>query len=75
MHGRPNPQRSLLAIVDMEEQVPKDHPLRRIKAVADVALTRLPAGARPHVCPCGARLRAARAAVGSLTNDRPVLGA
>ena len=41
MRGRPNPQRSMLAIVDLEERVPKDHPLRRIKEVADVALARL----------------------------------
>lgn len=35
------PQRSLLAIVDLEERVPRDHPLWRIKAMADVALERL----------------------------------
>ena len=31
----------MLAIVDLEERVPWDHPLRRIKAVADAALTRV----------------------------------
>ena len=41
MRGRPYLQRSLLAIVDPEEQVSRDHPLRRIKAVADVAVARL----------------------------------
>ena len=41
MRGRPNPQRSMPAIVDWEERVPQDHPLRRIKAVADAALARL----------------------------------
>ena len=41
MRGRPNPQRSMLAIVDLEERVPRDHPLRRIKEVADAALARL----------------------------------
>ncbi len=41
MRGRPNPQRSMLAIVVLEERVPQDHPLRRIKAVADAALERL----------------------------------
>lgn len=35
------PQRSLLAIVDLEERVPRDHPLRRINAMADVAPERL----------------------------------
>ena len=41
MRGRPNPQRSLLAIVDLEERIPRDHLLRRIKEVADAALARL----------------------------------
>ncbi|MCY4522789.1 MAG: transposase, partial [Caldilineaceae bacterium] len=41
MRGRPNPQRSMLAIVDLEERILQDHPLRRIKAVADAALERL----------------------------------
>ena len=41
MRGRPNPQRSMLAIVDLEERIPRDHPLRRIKEVADAALERL----------------------------------
>ena len=38
MRSRPNPQRSMLAIVDMEERVSQDHPLWRIKEVADAAL-------------------------------------
>ncbi len=41
MRGRPNAQRSMLAIVDLEARVPKDHPLRTIKAVADAALAQL----------------------------------
>ncbi len=41
MRGRLNPQRSMLAIVDPEEQVSRDHRLRRLKAVADAALERL----------------------------------
>ena len=32
MRGRPNPQRSLPAIVNLEERVSKEHPLRRLKA-------------------------------------------
>ena len=31
----------MLAIVDLEDRIPRNHPLRRIKAVADVALERL----------------------------------
>ena len=41
MRGRPNAQRTMLAIVDLEERIPKDHPLRTIKAVADAALAEL----------------------------------
>ena len=38
-----DPQVTMLALVDLEERVPKDHPLRTIKAVADEALERLSA--------------------------------
>lgn len=38
MRGRPNPQRSMLAIANLEERVPQDHPRRRIKEVAGAAL-------------------------------------
>ncbi len=41
MRGRRDAQASMLAFVDLEERVPKDHPLRTIKAVADQALERL----------------------------------
>ena len=41
MRGRRDPQATMLAFVDLEERVPKDHPLRTIKAVADEALERL----------------------------------
>ena len=43
MHGRRDPQATMLAFVDLEERVSKtkDHPIRTIKAVADEALGRL----------------------------------
>ena len=41
MRGRRDPQVTMMALVDLEERVPKDHPLRTIKAVADEALERL----------------------------------
>ncbi len=41
MRGRRDPQATMLAFVDLEERVPKDHPLRTIKAVTDEALERL----------------------------------
>lgn len=39
--GRPHSQCSMLVIVDLEERVPRDHPLQRIKVVANAALARL----------------------------------
>ena len=41
MRGRRDPQVTMLAFVDLEERVPKDHPIRTIKTVADKALERL----------------------------------
>lgn len=41
MRGRLNAQHTRLAIVDLEELVSRDHPLRPIKAVADAALAEL----------------------------------
>src|SRR5437764_743437 len=38
MRGRRNPQVTMLAFVDLEERVPVQHPLRRIKRLADAAL-------------------------------------
>ncbi len=41
MRGSGDPQEVMLEVVNLEERVPKDHPLRTIKAVADEALKRL----------------------------------
>lgn len=41
MRGRREPQVTMLAFVDLEERVPKGHPLRTIKGVADRALGEL----------------------------------
>lgn len=41
MRGRHDPQATMLAFVDLESRVPRDHPLRSIKALADEALARL----------------------------------
>ena len=41
MRGQRDPQVSMLAFVDLEERVPRDHPLRTIKALADRALAEL----------------------------------
>ncbi len=41
MRGTPDRQRSMLVVLDVESQVPGDHPLRRIKALVDEGLARL----------------------------------
>ena len=37
MCGPPKPQRNMLAIAALEKRPPRDHPWRRVKAVADAA--------------------------------------
>src|SRR5215208_3682722 len=41
MRGRRDPQITMLALIDLEERVPPDHPLRTIKRLADHALAEL----------------------------------
>ena len=41
MRGRPDPQITMLAFIDLEERVPKAHPLRAIKRLAGDALAEL----------------------------------
>jgi transposase len=41
MRGEDGRQRAMLVIFDAEQRVPKGHPLRRIKALADAALVQL----------------------------------
>ena len=41
MRGHRNPQPTMLAVINLEERVPLDHPLRLIKALADQALAQL----------------------------------
>lgn len=43
MRGKTSPQTSMLFLQSPEEVVPKNHPLRRVKALADAALTELSA--------------------------------
>jgi transposase len=59
MRGRREPQATMLAFVDLEERVPRNHPLRVIKQFADRALVDLSpvfdemyaAGGRPSIPP------------------------
>lgn len=41
MRGTPDRQRAMYVVLDVETQVPADHPLRRIKALVDEGLTAL----------------------------------
>jgi transposase len=59
MRGRRSPQITMLAFVDLEERVPRDHPLRAVKCLADGALAGLSStfdamysvGGRPSIPP------------------------
>src|SRR5271154_3171955 len=41
MRGYDNQQEQIFSYVSMEKRVPQDHPLRRIRAMTDVALQRM----------------------------------
>ena len=41
MRGEERRQRSMLLVVNLEERIPKQHPLRRIKQMAELALKEL----------------------------------
>lgn len=59
MRGQREPQATMLAFVDLEERVPRNHPLRVVKQLADRALAELSAvfdemyaaGGRPSIPP------------------------
>jgi hypothetical protein len=41
MRGEERRQRSMLLVVNLEERIPKEHPLKRVKQMADAALKEL----------------------------------
>src|SRR5215469_1216682 len=41
MRGEERRQRSMLLVIDLEERIPAEHPLRRIKAMANAVLKEL----------------------------------
>jgi transposase len=43
MRGEERRQRSMLLVINLEERIPKEHPLRRIKLLADTVLKGLSA--------------------------------
>ena len=59
MRGRCNPQRRMLAFVDLDARIPAAHPLRTVKRLADRVLAELlpvfdrmyAAGGRPSIPP------------------------
>ncbi len=38
MRGVPNPQTAMFSYISLEERVPKDHPLRKLKVLVDTVL-------------------------------------
>ena len=75
MRGRRDPQATMLAFVDMEERVPKDHPIRSIKAVADEALERLSPEFDRMYSKVGQSVRPAGTTAEGIAAHLPVLGA
>ena len=75
MRGRRGPQVTMLALVDLEERVPKDHPLRTIKAAADEALERLSGEVRPDVLGGGPGVGATGTTAEGVAAHLPLLGA
>ena len=75
MRGRHEEQEVMLAFVDIEGRVPKDHPLRTIKTVADEALARLSPEFDRMYSKVGAGLGATGATVEGVPAHLPLLGA
>src|ERR1700692_1551287 len=46
MRGEERQQRSMLMVLNLEQRVPQEHPLRRIKQLAEMVLQRLSASSR-----------------------------
>ena len=76
MRGKRNPQAAMPALADVEERVPRDHPIRTIKALAGEALPRLsPEFDRMDAQVGRAPAPAAGASPEGIAADQPVLGA
>ena len=58
MRGEERQQRSMLMVLDLEQRVPKEHPLRRIKQLSEAVLKQLsPTFDRSTAPPAGPRSR------------------
>ena len=75
MRGEERQQRSMLMVLNLEQRVPKDHPLRRIKQLAETVLQGLSAEFRPDVQRDRKAVDSARAPAQSLAADGAVHGA
>src|SRR5579864_5165100 len=75
MRGFERPQTTMLTLVNPEKRVPANHPIRLIKALAEVALKELSPLFRTDVQRSGPALDPAGAVVESLTLDGAVHGA
>jgi len=47
MRGFSDPQMTVLSLVSPEQRVPKDHPIRKIKAMADMELRQYKSSNQP----------------------------
>ena len=75
MRGENGRQRAILVVFDAEQRVPKNHPLRRIKALADAALAQLSPRFDQMYSAVGTAIDTARAAVEGVLADGAVHGA
>ena len=79
MRGRRDQQTTMLAFVDLEERVPRKHPLRVVKQFADRALRELSpvfdqmyaAGGRPSIPPERLLKASLLIALYSIRSERP----
>src|SRR5712692_4905646 len=72
MRGEERRQRAMLVVIDPEQLVPKGHPLRRIKELADATLVQLSPTLDAMYSAVGPAVDSARAALEGLAADGAV---
>ena len=75
MRGEERQQRSMLMVLNLEQRVPRDHPVRRIKQLAETVLQGLSASFDRMYSATGQAVDSARAPAQSLAADGAVHGA
>ena len=73
MRGEERQQRSMLMVMNVEQRIPREHPLRRVKQLAEAVLQEL-SPLRSDVQPERPALDSARASAQSLAADGVVYG-